>query len=296
MRLGFHILIGGGLHNTIQGALERRCQTLQVFASAPVQWKTRRLDPEEDARFVEDLRRFDLYPLFVHAPYLLNLASPDPALVAKSIKRLVFDLRVAHEWQAEGVILHLGSGGADTHIADAMRRVAAGLRSVLRETEGPTRLILENSAGQGNIVGDTPEELARVIELAGRERLGLCLDTAHAFAAGYALHTREGLDSLLGELDQRVGLDLLRVVHANDSWSALGSNHDRHAHIGRGKIGPAGWRIIMAHEKLRHLPFIMETPKEPATAVQDDLRNLRALRRYIPREFRPPLPRPRQRL
>jgi deoxyribonuclease-4 len=291
MRLGFHILIGGGLQSTVQAALERRCQTLQVFASAPVQWKTRRPDPEENAQFVQARDKYDLQPLFVHAPYLLNLASPDPALIKKSIQRLSFDMRLAHEWQAEGVVLHLGSGGPDTPAGEAVKRVAAALQDVLAETEAPTRLILENSAGQGNIVGNTPEELAAVVDLTGRERLGLCLDTAHAFAAGYAVHTPEGLDALLQRIDQLLGLGLPRLVHANDVKGALGSNHDRHAHIGKGSIGADGWRVIMSHEKLQHLPFIMETPKQYDTALQDDLRNLRALRRYTPAEIRPPLPR-----
>jgi deoxyribonuclease-4 len=293
MRLGFHILIGGGLQYTIRDALLRRCQTLQIFASAPVQWQTRRADPDENAAFTADLRRYDLYPLFVHAPYLLNVASPDKALVKKSITRLVFDMRLAHDWGAEGVALHLGSGGPDTAPGDAVKRVATALKSVLQDTEAPTRLLLENSAGQGNIVGGTVAQLAEVVNLLGRERVGLCLDTAHALAAGYAVHTQTGLDALLGELDARVGLDLLRLVHANDSLGALGSNRDRHWHIGQGQIGPTGWRVIMAHQKLRHLPFIMETPKEFKTALEEDLHNLRALRRYIPREIRPGLPQKR---
>ncbi len=290
MRIGFHILIGGGLQNTIRDARERRCQTLQIFASAPVQWQTRRSDPAENAAFVADLSRHDLYPLFVHAPYLLNLASPSQALVKKSVTRLVFDMRLAHDWGAEGVVLHLGSGGPDTPPSGAVKRVATALHSVLEDTEALTRLILENSAGQGNIVGGTVEQLAAVVDLLESERVGLCLDTAHALAAGYAVHTKAGLDELLGEFDDRVGLELLRLVHANDSLGALGSNRDRHWHIGQGQIGPAGWRVIMAHERLRHLPFIMETPKDVKTALADDLRNLRALRRYIPREIRPPLP------
>lgn len=289
MRIGFHILIGGGLQNTIQAALERRCQTLQIFASAPVQWRTRRSDPAENATFLQARTKHDLQPLFVHAPYLLNLASPDHDLVLKSVKRLVADMHLAHEWQADGVVLHLGSGGRDTPPAEAIQRVATALQLVRRETEPPTRLILENSAGQGNIVGDTPDELARVVELAGSERLGLCLDTAHAFAAGYAVHTPEGLEALLSELDARVGLDLLRLIHANDIRGSLGSNYDRHWHIGKGSIGPDGWRTITGDARLRDLPFIMETPKQHATALEDDLRNLRAFRRLIPVEARPPL-------
>ncbi|MCE5240596.1 deoxyribonuclease IV [bacterium] len=293
MRIGFHIPVSGGLQSTMRGALQRRCQTLQVFAAAPVQWQERRSDPAEDAAFVAARRRHDLHPLFVHAPYLLNLASPDRALRARSIRRLVADMRVAGAWQAEGVVLHLGSGGPDTPPRKAVQRVATALRQVLHDTDGPTRLILENSAGQGNIVGDTPEELAEVVNLTGGERLGLCLDTAHAFAAGYAIHTPEGLGALLRRLDRLVGLDRLRLIHANDSLGALGSNRDRHWHIGQGEIGPAGWRAILAHASLRPLPFVMETPKGLKTALEEDLRNLRALRRYIPREIRPQLPRKR---
>lgn len=289
MRIGFHILIGGGLQNTIQAALERRCETLQIFASAPVQWRPRRSDATENAAFLQARMKYDLQPLFVHAPYLLNLASPDNDLVVKSVRRLIADMHLAHEWQAEGVVLHLGSGGRETPVGEAIKRVATALQVARSETQPPTRLILENSAGQGNIVGDTPEELARVVELAGSDRLGLCLDTAHAFAGGYAVHTSEGLDALLSELDGRIGLDLLRLVHANDIRGALGSNYDRHWHIGKGSIGPEGWRTITSHPKLRDLPFIMETPKEHATALQDDLRNLRAFRRCIPSELRPPL-------
>ncbi|MEN6304777.1 MAG: deoxyribonuclease IV, partial [Armatimonadia bacterium] len=238
MRIGFHVHIGGGLLQSIRHALDRRCQTMQIFASAPVQWKARKVDLLEAEEFVAARKRFDLWPLFVHAPYLLNLATADMALLEKSVKRLIFDMQMAHLWQAEGVVLHLGSAGAGTAIEEAMERVAAALRVVLEHTEAPTKLILENSAGQGNIVGDTPEELGRVIELAGGERLALCLDTAHAFAAGYAVNTQEGLNGLLEALERFCGTDRLALVHANDSASDLGSKWDRHWHIGQGKIGP----------------------------------------------------------
>ena len=290
MRIGFHVLIGGGLGRTIEGALARRCQCLQIFASSPAQWKPRKVDPQENEEFLKARLRYDLQPLFVHAPYLLNLASLDPALVEKSLQRLIFDMHMAHVWQAEGVVLHLGSGGANMHIDEAIERVASGLRVVLERSEPPTRLILENSAGQGNIVGDTPEELGAVIALTGRERLGVCIDTAHAFAAGYPVHTPEGLDGFLAQLEVAFGLDLLQLIHANDIRGELGSKWDRHEDIGKGSIGCEGWRHIISEPRLRHLPFIMETPKQHDTAVQDDLRNLRVFRRLVPHEFRPKLP------
>ena len=294
MRIGFHVPTGGGLMQSIRHALDRRCQTMQIFASAPVQWKTRKVDTVEAAEFVAARKRFDLWPLFVHAPYLLNLATADAALLEKSVKRLISDMQMAHSWEAEGVVLHLGSAGAGTPIEEATERVAAALRVVLAHTEEPTKLILENSAGQGNIVGDTPEELGRVIALTGGERLGLCLDTAHAFAAGYAVNTQEGLNGLLEALERSCGTDRLALVHANDSASELGSKWDRHWHIGKGKIGAEGWRVITGHPRLRELPFIMETPKGHDGGLEDDLANLKALRRLVPAEWRPRLPRVRK--
>lgn len=293
MRIGFHVMIGGGLGRCLEGALARRCQCLQIFASAPGQWKTRRSDEEENEQFVRALDRYDLRPLFVHAPYLLNLATTEEGLWRKSVERLVFDMTMARRWGAEGVVLHLGSGGAARSLEQAMERVATGLRVVRQRTEGPTKLILENAAGQGNIVGDTPEELGRVVELTGRERVGLCLDTAHAFAAGYALDRPEGLEAFLGACEAAFGLDLVSLIHANDLRSAFGSKHDRHDHIGLGSIGKPGWRTILSEPRLAHLPFIMETPKDEKTAVEDDLRNLRQLRRLIPAAVRPPLPKAR---
>ncbi|NPV49418.1 MAG: deoxyribonuclease IV [Armatimonadetes bacterium] len=289
MRLGFHVPIAGGLSHCLHEARLRRCQTLQIFTSAPVQWALRPFDTAEAAAFVEGLRHADMAPLFIHAPYLLNLASPDRLLRRRSTARLVSDLRLANQWGAAGVVLHLGSGGESSRPASALKRVAASLREALDRAGPPALAILENCAGQGNIVGATPEELGEVVALCGSDRLGLCLDTAHAFAAGFAIHQPEGLDDLLSRLAAACG-DLLRLVHANDSLAGLGSNRDRHWHIGRGAIGPLGWRTIMSSPRLRHLPFIMETPKGPRTALQDDLRNLRALRRAIPADCRPPLP------
>lgn len=290
MRLGFHVAISGGLARTIENALACRCQCLQIFASSPGQWQPRRSDEPENEAFVQARLQHDLQPLFVHAPYLLNLATADPLLLQESRDRLVFDLGMAHRWQAEGVVLHLGSGGQGTPVEQAEERVAASLRWVRERTEAPTKLILENAAGQGNLVGTTPEALGRIIALAGRDRLAVCLDTAHAFAAGYPLNTPEGLSGFLQQCDAAFGVDRLAVIHANDLKSAFGSHSDRHWHIGQGSLGRDGWRAIMADPRLAHLPFIMETPKGDKTAADDDLRNLKALRSLIPKELRPPLP------
>lgn len=290
MRIGFHVPLKGGLLKALQEARRRRCTTFQLFASAPVQWALRPTDPAEDAAFVRERLVHDLSPLFIHAPYLLNLASSDSALRAQSQQRLATDLLRANDWQAAGVVLHLGSAGPEVSPRQARRRVSNALRQVLAVTDPPGTLVLENCAGQGNIVGASPEELGEIIDLAGGERLQFCLDTAHAFAAGFALHTPEGLGELLERCEQAFGWQRLALVHANDSLGALGSNRDRHAPIGQGHIGPAGWRVIMGDPRLQQLPFIMETPKTPGQELADDLRNLRALRRAIPRDQRPSLP------
>lgn len=289
MRLGFHLPISPGLLTCLHEARVRRCQTLQVFTSAPVQWATRQPDAAAAEEFVAARLAADIHPLFIHAPYLLNLATADRELRDKSVRRLITDLEFANLWQAEGVVLHLGSGGDETRRSVVRKRVAAGLRAALARTASPALIILENTAGQGRLVGSTPEELGEIADLAGGERLGLCLDTAHAFAAGYAIHEPEGLDSLLTSYAQIAGASL-RLVHANDSLGAFASHRDRHWHIGQGEIGLPGWRTIMAHPGLRDLPFVMETPKETATAREQDWANLKTLRRCIPAEYRPPLP------
>lgn len=269
----------------------RRCQSLQVFTSAPVQWAGRAFTAAESEAFVAARLAADIVPLFIHAPYLLNLATADRALRSRSLARLITDLRTADQWQAAGVVLHLGSGGPEATPPQARRRVASALREARERSGANALLLLENSAGQGRIVGASPDELGDIMAQAAAPGLGVCLDTAHAFAAGHAIHEPAGLTDFLARLDAACGPTALQVVHANDSLGAFGSHRDRHWHIGQGEIGPRGWRCLMGHARLQGLPFIMETPKEHGTELQEDLRNLKALRGYVPRAWRPPLPR-----
>jgi deoxyribonuclease-4 len=291
MRIGFHVQTAGGWRKALERGLERRCTTLQVFTSAPVQWARKKLDPEETAWFAERVAALDLQPLFVHAAYLLNLATADRALRKKSRDNLAEELCRADQIGACGVVLHLGSVGPDGDPEDGLRRVARGVDEALEAADRGVSVLLENCAGQGSLVGCTPAALGTVVDLSRRpERLQVCLDTAHAFARGYALHTPEGLDQLLRECDAAFGLERLALIHANDSKSELGSCVDRHWHIGHGKIGREGFAVIMNEPRLQSLPFIMETP----SSSEWDLRNLRALRRAVRPEVRPPLPRLRR--
>jgi deoxyribonuclease-4 len=287
MRLGFHVQIAGGWEKTLQRAVDRRCTTLQVFTSAPVQWARKPLDPAGAAWFAEQLRARDIQPLFVHAIYLLNLATAEEQLWQRSRDNLAEELHRAGLLGAQGVVVHLGSVGAQGDLRQGIRRVARALDSALAQTNNAVTVLLENCAGQGNLVGCTPQALGEVIaHTRYPSRLQVCLDTAHAFAAGYPIHTEDGLGALLEECDAAFGLERLALIHANDSKGALGCNVDRHWHIGRGQIGREGFRVILNAPRLRQLAFIMETP----SSEEWDARNMRVIRRLVDPHWRPKLP------
>ena len=291
MRLGFHVSIAGGMHRALAAARQRRCQTIQVFTAAPSAWVRRNSRPEEDAAFVAGCRQSNITPVFVHAPYLLNVASADRKLWRKSVSVLAQELEIANRWEATGVVLHLGSAG-DGSMEAGIRRVARAIGEARSRSEGPAKTILENCAGAGRTVGHTVAQIGQILDEVGPHRIGVCLDTAHAFAAGYAIDTVQGIDDVLAEAEEAFGLDLMELIHLNDSKSALGSRVDRHEDIGRGQIGREGFGLILTEPRLAHLPFIMETPKTPGNDLADDLSNLRRVRRIIPKELRPPLPPP----
>lgn len=289
MRLGFHISIAGGLDRCVQRAVVRRCTALQLFTGAPVQWARREFSEEESEEFARALAALDIAPHFVHASYLLNLSSPDSELRERSVQVLAEELRAAARLQAAGVILHLGSVGAEGAIEDGIRRVAEAIDEVCERVPGGPPLILENSAGQGNVVGAQFDQLAKIIASSDhRASIQCCVDTAHAFAAGVPLHTEEGLAAAISQMEKGFGIDRLALLHLNDSKTPFASGCDRHWHIGRGEIGREAMARIVNHPALTHLPFIMETPGTEA----DDVTNMRRVRRLIRPENRPPLPRP----
>jgi deoxyribonuclease-4 len=290
VRIGFHVPTEGGWEKTLRRALERRCEALQVFVGAPVQWKSLQPRVRDAAAWRAGTQAYDIRPVFVHASYLVNLASTDAALWRRSIRRLARDLRHADRLGADGVVTHLGSPRKenDRSLHWCVRRVANAVDAVLEQAGLTVPLLLENSAGMGSAVGSRYAQVGEIIGLARHaDRLGVCLDSAHSFAAGYAWHLPDGLDGALEEADRAFGLDRLGLLHINDSKSPCGSRVDRHSHIGKGCIGLRGFRVIVNHPLLRHLPMVMETPE---ASLEADLRNLRALRRCIDPAFRPPLP------
>ncbi|MFW6156945.1 MAG: deoxyribonuclease IV, partial [Armatimonadota bacterium] len=235
MRLGFHVSIAGGLDRCIRRAVVRRCTTLQMFTGAPVQWARRPISDAETAEFIEGLAERDITPHFVHAKYLLNISSPDCELRDRSVEDLCNELAIAGRLRAAGVIMHLGSVGARGSIADGIKRVAQAVDAACEAVPDGPGVILENSAGQGNIVGAQFEQLAAIIaETDYTERVRCCVDTAHAFGAGIPLHTAEGLEAMLAEIDATFGMNRLALLHVNDSKVPFVSGRDRHWHIGRG--------------------------------------------------------------
>lgn len=240
---------------------------LQIFADNPTAWRRRTEPPKELPAFRERLTELDIGPIAIHAAYLVNLASPDDDLQERSIGVLAQELRVAPSFGARFVNVHVGSHKA-TDLALGIDRIGIGAARALAEVDdGPDAavLVLENSAGSGGNIGVTVEELAAVLEAiaahgADPARVGLCLDTAHLWGAGRDISDPAGLDALLDEIDARIGLERLVMMHLNDSKSTLGSRLDRHEHLGAGAIGVMGLRHILTSPRLAHVTYYLETP------------------------------------
>jgi len=278
MRFGFHISIAGGFSKVIERARKRGCETIQLFSRNPRGWAYGPLDPQEVNRFREEFSRAAISPLFVHMPYLPNLASKDRSLLGKSLDALQADLERASSLGAPYLIIHVGHR---VHVSEdeAIGRIAAGINEAFGNVNNSVILLLENTAGQGTEVGHRFFQLRRIIQGVDEERrMGVCLDTAHAFAAGYDLSTLAGLEKTLEEFQEQVGLERLHLVHLNDTRSPLGGHVDRHWHIGEGNIGLGGFKNIVNHPLLVHLPGIMETPRKDDV---EDLRNMKVIRGLV---------------
>jgi deoxyribonuclease-4 len=279
MRAGFHVSITGGLPKAVDRAVERGCEAMQVFVSNPRGWKHSDILPSDIAAFRARCEEEGINPVFVHTIYLINLAAPSPEIRERSTDALVMNMRAAAALGSSAVVTHVGShGGEGEDIGIA--RVVASLQAAFARCEGPVPILLETTAGSGNSVGHGFSQLGRIVKaFAGDVRLGLCLDTCHAFAAGYELRTEQGLRETLEELEREVGLERLKLIHANDSKGDLGSRLDRHEHIGEGKLGKGAFALMAGHPALGDLPWILETPGRSADM---DRENLRRLRSFVP--------------
>ncbi len=286
--LGAHLSIAGGLPLAAERAAAHGCQALQIFSKSSNQWRARPLGPPEIRAFRHGVERARLRAVVAHASYLINLATPEPVLRARSIEAFQVELDRAYALGLLGVVIHPGCFTTGTE-EDGLRLVAAAIGQALRgRRRRPTRVFLENTAGQGSALGWRFDQLARILAyLEGEPRVGICLDTCHLFAAGFDLASEDGYRSTFEEFDTVVGLGRLAVFHLNDSQKPLGSHRDRHEHIGKGRLGLDAFRRLLNDPRFDRLPMLLETPKterRPSRSIDPDpldARNLRTLRRLM---------------
>jgi len=274
--VGCHVSIAGSIDLAVGRALGAGCDTFQIFSRNPRGWKAKDLDPDLAEAFRAAVRSSGIGPVVDHMPYLPNPASPDAEIYEKSVAALAGELRRCALLGIPYLVTHLGHHRGAGMEAGQERVVAAINRAFEDAGESGVMLLLENTAGEKNSVGTTVDDLSRIMDgINAKERAGIRFDTCHTFAAGYDLRTPEGVDAVLGELDDQIDLSRLRVVHLNDCKGDLGSGLDRHEHIGLGSIGEEGFRHILRHPVVRSLPLICETPVDER---RDDTGNIAKVR------------------
>ena len=276
--LGFHVSISGSIDLAVDRALEADCTAFQMFTRNPRGWKFKPLGEEEVANFVEKRKRAGFERVVVHMPYLPNLASPLKLVARKSTKSLADEVGRCGELGVDYMVAHIGSHMGKGSMAGVRMVVEACNEALDANPKSETILLVENMAGQKNCVGARFEELRMILDGVGkRDRIGVCLDTCHAFAAGFDLSTKAGVEDTLRLFDETVGLDRMKVVHLNDSKAPLGNNRDRHEHIGMGYIGENGFKAFLGHEEIQRLPLLMETPQDGRRSDAEELSVVRRL-------------------
>jgi len=259
MLIGAHVSPAGGLPKAIERGVERGCRSIQIFNQSPRTWKPSTYPQQSVAEFRAAMAASPIDAVLIHAVYLLNCASEDRDIRAKSLASLTHSLRTGHAIGATAVVLHPGSAKTG-HVGEAIARAGQTIGEALRESEG-CELHLENTAGAGGTLGRSLEELAELISAAGaQQRLGVCLDSCHLLASGYDIRTPAGTDAMLRKARRVLGAGRVRSLHLNDSQTPLGSNRDRHANIGEGELGERGVSAFLSAPGIQRLPCVLETP------------------------------------
>lgn len=275
VRVGVHISIAGGISSAVDRAAEKGCDVFQIFSRNPRGWRIKDLSPEDAESFVMKLERSGIGPVFDHMPYLPNLASPKDDVYSNSVATLTTELLRCGQLHIPYLVTHMGSHlGAGK--ASGLKRIVKAISSAFSAAENSVMLLLENTAGTKNSMGGSFGDIAGIIDALDTKRVGVCLDTCHLLAAGYELRTTDGLGRTIDDFNSSIGLQKLKLVHLNDSKGSLGSKLDRHEHIGLGTIGEDGFKTILGSDKLRDLPFILETPID---SRRDDLENMLVARK-----------------
>lgn len=276
--------MAGGFDKAVQRGHEVGCECIQVFTKNNNQWKAADLTAESVLALVEAKKQYKIKHVIAHSSYLINLASPDQELWQRSLDAFIVELQRAEQLGIPYVVLHPGAYTTSSEKA-GLKQVILALDEVHRQTPGiSAKCLLENTAGQGTCLGCRFEHLATILDgVKDPDRLGVCIDTCHAFAAGYPLRTKEDYLATVRELKRLVGLKQIKAFHLNDSKRELGSRVDRHEHIGKGCLGSKPFSYLLNDRRFRKVPMYLETPKgeDPKTEKPWDTINLRRLRRLV---------------
>ena len=278
--LGAHMSIAGGYHKAGEAAAAHRMDVVQLFTKNNSQWRAKAITEEEASLFAAALAEHKITHPLSHSSYLINLASPDAALRTKSVEAMIVELQRAEQLAIPYVVVHPGAH-TTASLEEGLSLVAKSLDEIhaaLPRTR--VQILLEITAGQGSCLGHRFEHLAEILKQTKQpERVGICFDTCHAFAAGYDLREPKLAKAMWREFDDLLGLGRLKAIHLNDSKRELGSRVDRHDHIGRGRVGLEGFRLLLRDKRFRDVPMYLETPKGDAPSGEPwDTINLRTLR------------------
>jgi len=280
MQIGAHVSTSGGVVTCFDRAEAIGAEAAQIFLTPPQQWRSNKVEPDQVLDFHKRAAASSVDSVFVHGVYLINLATTDTVMLTRSTSSLKSSLNTCAQLGIKGVIFHLGSHKGQG-LDSVFDQICRACLEVLEASPSDAWLILENSAGAGGNIGSQFYDLGRIIRQVGSERVKVCLDTQHCYAAGYDVATAEGLEATMSEFEQEVGFDKLVAVHANDSKVELGAGRDRHENIGDGLIGVDGFRRILGHRAFQDVPFLLEVPgfgeaKGPDAPNIDLLKKLRA--------------------
>jgi deoxyribonuclease-4 len=280
MLFGSHISAAGGVEKAPERAAEVGCEVFQFFSRPPQGGSAPKLSLAQIKEFKDNCKKYQQAESYIHTPYYINFASPKPSVRYGSASVIRQELERGSVLGAKYVMTHLGSS-REVGEKQGMVYVVDGLQRVLNGYIGSTQFLIEISAGAGMVMGDKFEEIAEIIKQVEKikkfkNKIGVCFDTCHAFASGYDLRTKVSVKKTLKEFNDIIGLDKLKLFHCNDSKFGLGEHKDRHEHLGKGKIGLVGFESLVKEPRLKHVNFILETPKD---TPQDDIKNLKILKK-----------------
>jgi len=281
MILGVHVTAAGKIYQALDIAHNLGCDTMQIFSRSPQTWRHgAQISSEDIKEFNLRRKKFKINPVFIHISYLINLASPEARLYHGSIQAYIEDIKEAEKLGADYIVTHMGSHKETSEDA-GIKRLIEALNIILEKTKGSkVGILLENTSGSGSWLGYRFYHQHKILKgIKEKNRVGLCLDTAHAYLAGYDLATKVGLKKLIDEIEEMVGMKLIKLIHLNDAAGELGCHHDRHDHIGKGHIGLSGMKRIINHPRLKNIPMILETPKSVEDSDKNNLALVKKLRK-----------------